>query len=82
MEFKSSNEALDWMIKHPLKRVCDQYGNYMVYIKDSNTIESFWSTGEWEDEDGNYEPDYWNMDKYTPEEFVEAFDGVQLKTQE
>lgn len=82
MEFKSSSEALDWMMEHPLERLYDQYGNYMVYVEESDTIESFWFTGDYEDENGNFEPGYWDMIKYSPEEFVEAFDGVQLETQE
>lgn len=82
MEFKSSSEALDWMMEHPLERLYDQYGNYVVYVEESNIVESFYFTGDYEDENGNFEPGYWDMDKYAPEEFVEAFDDVQLETQE
>lgn len=82
MEFKSSSEALDWMVEHPLERLYDQYGNYMVYVEESDTIESFWFTGDYEDENGNFEPGYWDMIRYSLEEFVEAFDDVPLETQE
>lgn len=80
MKFESSSEALDWMIEHPLEHVYDEYGNYAVYIEDSNTVESFWFTGDWEDDEGNFEPGYWDMDKYAPEEFVEAFEDTPLET--
>lgn len=80
MKFESSSEALDWMMEHPLKRVYDEYGNYAVYVEDSNTVESFWFTGDWEDADGNFEPGYWDMDKYAPEEFIEAFEDTPLET--
>lgn len=80
MKFKNSSEAIDWMMEHPLKRVYDQYGNYAVYVEESNMVESFLFIGEWEDADGNFEPGYWNMDKYAPEEFVEAFEDTPLET--
>ena len=46
MKFENSSEAIDWMMEHPLKRVYDQYGNYAVYIEESNMVESFWFTGD------------------------------------
>ena len=39
MKFENSSEAIDWMMEHPLKRVYDQYGNYAVYVEESNMVE-------------------------------------------
>lgn len=78
MEFKNSKEALEWMKKYPLERVYDIYGNYSVYVKESNITESFNFTGDWEDEAGNFEPGHWDMNKYTPEEFINQFENTSL----
>lgn len=80
MEFKNINEALDWMIEHPQEKVYDEYGNYSIYMGDSNMIESFWYTGDYEDDEGNFEPGVWDYDKYTPEEFLDAFEYFKLQT--
>ena len=71
VKINNSEEALNWLINHPMQKLYDQYGNFVLYIPASNVIEH------------NYEIDIetatWDMDRYTQEEFIEQFKNVKFE---
>jgi len=73
MSFNSSEEVLDWLKNNPNKPLYDKYGNFLEYDLDSNIIRYEWYTGDWIDEDGNFEPGVWDYDKYHVDKFVIEF---------
>lgn len=68
-KFKSSNQrdVLAWLKAHPLEKLYDQYGNYILWGPNRKVVEH------------NYEIDnenaIWDMDSYSEEEFLEVFDN-------
>lgn len=70
IKFNNARDAANWMLNHPLEHVYDEYNNYWLLGPYSNVIEY------------NYEIDIenliWDMDRYSVEEFIERFDGLEM----
>lgn len=66
--FYNAQDALNWMINHPLEKLYDKYGNYYLWGPYSNVIEY------------NYEIDIenaiWDMDRLNTDEFLSYGDFV------
>lgn len=71
MKFNKAQDALNWLINNPLKKLYDEYANYYVLIPNSNIIEYYHNLGDWEDEDGNFYPGDWDFDRINIDEFLE-----------
>ena len=82
VKFNNSKEAIKWLVDHPGEHLYDEYGNYVVHVPEGygNIIEYYWFTGDWEDEEGNFEPGVWDFDRNSYEEFIDRFDKVELES--
>lgn len=78
VRFEDIQQALLWLISHPGEHLYDQYGNYVEHVPVGygNIIEYYWFSGDYEDENGNFEPGYWDYDKNSYEEFIDRFEGT------
>lgn len=68
MVFNNSNQAFQWLIDNPEKRLYDQYGNYVIYNPNSTYIEY------------HYEIDFWtwDFDEMEEDEFIIQFKNKEL----
>lgn len=82
VRFEDVQQALLWLMSHPGEHLYDEYGNYVVHVPVGygNIIEYYWFTGDWEDEEGNFEPGVWDFDRNSYEEFINRFEGTILES--
>lgn len=81
MEFRKSQDALNWLINHISEKLyVDEYGNFLVLEPHSNEIEYHYYYGDWDDDDGNIYPGEWDFDRISFEEFLKEYDNKILST--
>lgn len=68
--FDNPQDALNWMLNHPLEKLYDEYGNYYLFGPYSNIIEYWYYYGDSEDENGNLIPGDWDYDKISCDQFL------------
>lgn len=82
MKFNNSKDALNWLVNNPDKKLyVDEYGNYVIWGPHSSVVEYWHFLGDYEDEDGNFYPGDWDMDRMSPNEFLKEYDNVELNTE-
>ena len=75
VKFNNSKEAIKWLVDHPLDKLYDEYGNYVIWGPYSNVIEYWHYIG---DEDEGYDP--WDFDRLSLEEFINQFENIELES--
>ena len=75
VKFNNSKEAVKWLVDHPLDKLYDEYGNYVIWGPYSNVIEYWHYIG---GEDEGYDP--WDFDRLSLEEFINQFENIKLES--
>ena len=73
VKINNSKEAAKWLVDHPLGKLYDEYGNYVIWGPYSNVIEYWHYIG---GEDEGYDP--WDFDRFSLEEFINQFENIEL----
>ena len=63
MKFDKAQDALNWLINHPLEKLYNQYGNFYLWGPYSNVIEYHYEI--------DIENWIWDMDRINADEFLE-----------
>lgn len=63
MKFDKSQDALNWLVNHPLEKLYDKYGNFYLWGPYSNIIEYHYEI--------DIENWIWDMDRINTDEFLE-----------
>ena len=63
MKFDKAQDALNWLINHPLEKLYNQYGNFYLWGPYSNVIEYHYEI--------DIENWIWDMDRINTDEFLE-----------
>lgn len=75
VKFNNSKEAVKWLVDHPLDKLYDEYGNYVIWGPYSNVIEYWHYIG---GEDEGYDP--WDFDRLSLKEFINQFENIELES--